>query len=280
MAKRISSELQAALNQLWQDYKIKGSRRAREALIQHYKYLVGKTRQRIIPTVPVKIQADDLDQEGQIALVKAVDQFDIRRKVKFESYAISTVRGAMLEYLRREDWVPRSVRTKEKALKAAREAIALRKGLENVTDQDVAEHLQISLDALHELYQEADVLTVVGIEDRVGDGEQDDQDQLQVLESVRSREPDPFSMAIVGSQKDVMAQCINWLPAPERTVVSLYYYEGLTLKDIARRIERSESRAHQLHAQAIDRLKGFVAKQDGLFVAERIEEPEAAPVAV
>jgi len=278
MAKRTSAELQAALTHLWHDYKVKGSQPAREALIRHYRYLVGKTRQRIIPTVPVKIQAEDLDSEGQIALVKAVDQFDIRRRVKFESYAISTVRGAMLEYLRREDWVPRSVRSKQKQLRAAQEAVALRKGPENVTDADVAAQLEISMEDLQALYQEADVLTVVGIEDRVGDGEQDDQDQLQLAESVRSHEPDPAWFAILGNRRDVMGQCIDWLPAPERTVVRLYYYEGLTLKEIARRIERSESRAHQLHAQAIDRLRGFVAKQNELFVTPEREETEELAV--
>src|ERR671919_387710 len=103
MSRRTSAELQATLARLWREFKVHDSMRAREALIEHYRYLITKTRQRIIPTVPVKIAPEDLDQEGYIALVKAVDHFDPRRKVKFESYAISMIRGAMLEYLRRED---------------------------------------------------------------------------------------------------------------------------------------------------------------------------------
>lgn len=273
MSRRTSAELQAALAHLWLEFKGRQSVHARNSIIEHYRYLITKTRQRIIPSVPVKILPEDLDQEGQIALVKAVDQFDPKRKVKFESYAISMIRGAMLEYLRREDWVPRSVRSKQKLIHKAEEDLARRKGPENVTDQDVAQYLEMPIDAFYQLYYEANVLQVVSLEDVVGDSEHDDLDPLVVLESVKSKEPDPHLMAIVDSQKTLMMQCISWLPAQERTVVILYYYEGLTLKQIAKRIQRSESRAHQLHSQAIQRLSGFIARQKGLFF------PESLPMA-
>src|SRR5438105_3069572 len=187
MSRRTSAELQAALTHLWREFKNRGSIKARTGLIEHYRYLITKTRQRIIPTVPVKIAAEDLDQEGYIALVKAVDHFDPRRKVKFESYAISTVRGAMLEYLRREDWVPRSVRSKQKLLHRAEEDLALRKGIENVTDSDMAAYLELPIDAFYQLYYEANVLQVVSLEDVVGDSEHEDLDPLVVLESMKKR---------------------------------------------------------------------------------------------
>ena len=95
MSRRTSAEMAAQLTRLWREFKERQSMQARTGLIEHYRYLITKTRQRIIPTVPVKIAAEDLDQQGYIALVKAVDHFDPRRKVKFESYAISMVRGAM-----------------------------------------------------------------------------------------------------------------------------------------------------------------------------------------
>jgi RNA polymerase sigma factor for flagellar operon FliA len=274
MSRRTSAELQTVLARLWREFKEHHSTRARTNLIEHYRYLISKTRQRIIPTVPVKIAPEDLDQEGYIALVKAVDQFDTKRKVKFESYAISMVRGAMLEYLRREDWVPRSVRTKQKTLNRAEEELALRKGIENVTDTDRAEFLEMPIDAFYQLYYEANVLQVVSLEDVVGDSEHEDLDPLVVLESVKSKEPDPHVMAIVESQKSLMIRCIGWLPPLERTVVFLYYYEGWTLKLIAKEIERSESRAHQLHSQAIHRLSGFIARQRGLFFPEALPIPD------
>src|SRR3569833_2790212 len=222
MSRRTSAELQAALAQLWREFKSLNNLRARDAIIEHYRYLITKTRQRIIPTVPVKILAEDLDQEGQIALVKAVDHFDPKRKVKFESYAISMIRGAMLEYLRREDWVPRSVRSKQKLLHKAEEDLALRKGQENVTDSDMAEYLEMPIDAFYQLYYEANVLQVVSLEDVVGDSEHEDLDPLVVLESVKSKEPDPHLMTIVETQRTLMMQCISWLPLQERTVIVLY----------------------------------------------------------
>ncbi len=270
MTRRTSAELQAALLQLWRAYKERGSASARAALIEHYRYLVCKTRQRIIPTVPVKIAPEDLEQEGYIALVKAVDQFDPRRKVKFESYAISMVRGAMLEYLRREDWVPRSVRSKQKLLNKAEEELTLRKGAGNVQATDLAEYLEMPIDTFYQLYCEASILQVVSLEDMVGDSEHEDLDPLVVLESVKSKDPDPNTMAIVENQRSTMIRCISWLPLLERTVVIRYYYDGWTLKQIAKHIERSESRAHQLHSQAIQRLSGFLARQSGLYFPEAL----------
>lgn len=268
MTRRTSAEAQAELALSWSEFKVRNSSRHRDSIIEHYRYLISKTRQRIIPTVPVKIAPEDLDQEGFIALVKAVDHFDTARKVKFESYAISMVRGAMLEYLRREDWVPRSVRSKQKLLHRAEEELALRKGVENVKDTDIAEYLNMPIDAFYQLYYEANVLQVVSLEDVVGDSEHEDLDPLVVLESVKSKEPDPDTLAIIESQKSLMMRCIQWLPMQERTVIILYYYRGMTLKQIAKYIDRSESRAHQLHSQAIQRLAGFVARQKGLFCNE------------
>lgn len=276
MSRRTSAEILAVLAQLWHEFKNNGSGRSRDKIIEHYRYLITKTRQRIIPTVPVKILAEDLDQEGLIALVKAVDHFDPKRKVKFESYAISMIRGAMLEYLRREDWVPRSVRSKQKLLNKAEEDLALRKGAENVKDTDIAEYLEMPIDAFYQLYYEANVLQVVSLEDVVGDSEHEDLDPLLVLESVKSKAPDPHLMTIVENQRSLMMQCIGWLPIQERTVIVLYYYEGLTLKQIAKHIGRSESRAHQLHSQAIQRLSGFIARQRGLFFPESMPVGEEA----
>lgn len=278
MSRRTSAELQATLAHLWREFKEHQSATARDRIIEHFRYLITKTRQRIIPTVPVKIAAEDLDQEGLIALIKAVDHFDPKRKVKFESYAISMVRGAMLEYLRREDWVPRSVRTKQKLVNRAEEELGRMKGVENVTDADRAQYLEMPIDAFYQLYYEANVLQVVSLEDVVGDSERDDLDPLVVLESVKSKAPAPDTLAVIESQKSLLMKCIGWLPLQERTVVILYYYEGWTLKQIASHIERSESRAHQLHSQAIGRLSGFMARQRGLFFPESLPVRETAAV--
>src|SRR5713226_9138541 len=258
------SRTQDDLAAAWIQFKEHGSTAAREFVIEHYRYLISKTRQRIIPTVPTKIAPEDLEQEGQIALVKAVDQFEPSRGVKFESYAISMVRGAMLEYLRKEDWVPRSVRTKQKLLARAEEALALEKG-EEITDEDRAEFLELDIDQFYALYFEATVMQIVSLEDVVGGTEHEDLDPLVVLESVRSPDPDPHTTTIVNEQRRILHQCVQWLPKPAQSVIKMYYYQNMTLKQIAKEINRSESRAHQLHAQAIMRLSGFLTRTQGLF---------------
>ncbi len=274
MSRRISAEHQAALHHLWREYRRRRSTSHRDELMSEYRHLISKTRQRIIPTVPCRIAPEDLDQEGNIALLRAVEQFDPSRKVKFESYAISMIRGAMLEYLRREDWVPRSVRTKQKLIARAEEELTLRVGPENVSASALADMLKMNIDAFFQLYYEANVLQVVSLEDMVGDSDREDLDPLVVHESVRSKDPALDMLAIIDSQKSLMLRCIQWLPLPERTVVLLYYYEGWTLKQIAQHLKRSESRAHQLHSQAIDRLAGFISRQRGLFSGQQPEDAE------
>src|SRR5437764_7935557 len=160
--RKSASQIHEDLAAAWVQFKERDSGKARDFIIEHYRYLISKTRQRIIPTVPTKIAPEDLEQEGLIALVKAVDQFDPSRNVKFESYAISMVRGAMLEYLRKEDWVPRSVRTKQKLLARAEEALALTKG-EEITDEDRAEFLELDIDQFYALYFEATVMQIVSL---------------------------------------------------------------------------------------------------------------------
>jgi RNA polymerase sigma factor FliA len=267
--RKSASQIQDDLAVAWVQFKERGSAAARDFIIEHYRYLISKTRQWIIPTVPTKIAAEDLEQEGLIALVKAVDQFEPSRGVKFESYAISMVRGAMLEYLRKEDWVPRSVRSKQKLLARAEEALTAEKGEGAVTDEDRAAYLELDIDQFYALYFEATVMQIVSLEDVVGDTEHEDLDPLVVLESVRSADPDPHTTAIVNEQRRILHQCVQWLPKPEQSVIKMYYYQNKTLKQIAKEINRSESRAHQLHAQAIMRLSGFLNSKQGLFADSR-----------
>src|SRR3954451_3099508 len=275
-ARKTSAEMQQILADAWRQFKVHKSKSHRDFIIEHYRYLISKTRQRIIPTVPTKIAPEDLEQEGLIALVKAVDQFEPSRGVKFESYAISMVRGAMLEYLRKEDWVPRSVRTKQKMLLRAEEALTAEKGEGEVTDEDRAAYLELDIDQFYALYFEATVMQIVSLEDVVGDTEHEDLDPLVVLESVRSPDPDPHTTTIVNEQRRILHQCVQWLPKPEQSVIRMYYYQGMTLKQIAKEIGRSESRAHQLHSQAIMRLSGFLHRQKGLFFeGEEVPSTEA-----
>ena len=272
MPRRTSRQERADLSRLWAEFTRKRSDRGRAALVEHYGYLVVKSRERVIPRVPVKIAGEDLDQEGFVALVNAVDEYDPRRGVKFESWAIAKIRGALLEHLRHEDWATRGVRTKQKRLRLAEQQLAQRRGPQNVNDAALARELNLSLDDYYRLYDAANVMQVVSMDDALGDTE-GDSDALVVEESVRSREPDPHLAAILKSQRQAMKQAVACLPHLERAVVVLYYYEGWTLRRIANHINRSESRAHQLHSQAVGRLSRNLSLQRGLFSPESDSAP-------
>ena len=260
MTRRTSADT-LVLSSWWHRFKAKGCQASRDSLIQHYRYLVIKTRQRIIPAVPHRISQSDLETEGLIALVRAVDSYDPERKVKFESFAISTIRGAMLEYLRREDWVPRSIRSKQKLLKKAEEEIQFTRGVGRVTEADLADHLGMDPDALRQLCRECHSLQLVRLEEVQGESDHEDAEPLVLRDSIRSQDPQPDQLAAQSDERRIVRRCVDWLPQAERTVVDLYYFGGMTLKDIARRLSKSESRAHQLHTQALGRLKGYVTRE-------------------
>jgi RNA polymerase sigma factor FliA len=267
-----AEELSAERERQWRRLKHGRDLGAREWLVEHYSYLILKTRQRLLPSCPPRVAPEDLDQEGLIALVRAVDQFDPDRRIKFESYAITLIRGGMLEYLRREDWAPRSLRGKQRVMLRAEEALA-RNQDGPITDADRARQLELTIDQFYALYFEASILQLVSLEDLVGETERGDGDALSVLESVRSSDPDPYLRAIVEEQKRELETCVDRLPPLEREVVRLYYYHGLTLKEVAQRIQRSESRSHQLHAQGVARLGRLLWPQAALFTPQMDPTP-------
>ena len=199
--RKSASQIHDDLTAAWVQFKERGSAAARDFIIEHYRYLISKTRQRIIPSVPTKIAPEDLEQEGLIALVKAVDQFEPSRGVKFESYAISMVRGAMLEYLRKEDWVPRSVRTKQKMLARAEEALTHREGRGRSPMRTARTTWSWTSTSSTRSTSRRPVMQIVSLEDVVGDTEHEDLDPLVVLESVRSADPDPHTTTIVNEQR-------------------------------------------------------------------------------
>lgn len=246
---------------LWRRFKERGCQRSRAALIDAYSYLVPRSRGRVAPALPPKLAPGDLDGEGYLALVRAVDHFDPGRKVKFESYAISAIRGAMLEYLRREDWAPRSVRQKQRTLSGAAAAAREHHPARGITDADMARELDLPLDAFYELSRKTREWAVFSLTHTVhsnqtqGFGTERD---LEIEDTVADpAAPSPEALALETEQADKLRELLSWLPETERTVLVLYYREDRTFKQIASVIGRSESRVHQLHVQALRRLRGY-----------------------
>jgi RNA polymerase sigma factor (sigma-70 family) len=248
-----------------------------EQLYASHERLAVKTRNHVVPAVPTRIDPEDLDQEARIALWLAAQRFDPERGTKFASYGIGQMRGAMLESLRKEDWVPRSVRTKQKVLLRAANALTVRLGREP-TEAELAEFLALSIDELKTLQKEALTLRQVAFEDVVGDPEHDDLDPLMVADSVSDPTPLPDEAAIWRVEKEDLHRTLSWLPSPEREVLSLYYLEGWTLKQIATHRGRSESRAHQLHAQGMRRLRGFLGVPEPPPREQRPKTPQPPAV--
>jgi RNA polymerase sigma factor FliA len=253
-----ASPVSLAAAGLWREYLDGRSGAAREALIGHYRYLVPKTRGRILPTVPFRVSPADLDAEGQLALIRAIDQFEPGRRVRFETYAISLIRGAMLEHLRQEDWVPRTVRGKQRRLARVEQELACSRGTQPIADVDRAAALELSLDDYYGLCREAGIRTVLSLEDLLHEGEQDPFDPLQIQDGIRSEEPGPEERCLKQMEAGRLWEAVGWLPEREGRIVCLYYREGLTFKQIAGNLALSESRVHQLHAAAIRRLRGYL----------------------
>ena len=246
----------------WRRYKIMENCAARDRLIQHYAYLVKITAGRIVSNLPPSMERDDLVSAGVVGLIKAVDNFDTTRQVKFETYAIALIRGAMLEMLREDDWVPRSVRDNLKMLE--RTYIQLETALGRpALEHEVAEAMSMEPERFNRLLVEASRTSLMSLEEALVGSE--GSEKLHLSDVLHDGSATPTLEAEIGERKRMLAKSIDRLPERERHVVSLYYYEGLTFKEIGRILTISESRVYQLHTQAVVRLQGYLTRDVELF---------------
>lgn len=250
------------LEETWERYKKWGDQKARDFLITRFAYLVKITAGRVVTSLPPNVDRDDLISAGVIGLIKAIDQFDRERKVKFETYAIALIRGAILEMLREEDWVPRSVRERVKLL----ERTYLR--MEGVlgrpaTEEEVAAELEVDLDVLHHMLAEAGRAALLSLDDIVMTSEGNE--KIHLSDVVQDAKANTVAEVEVKSVKSTLGDSIGRLPEREQLVISLYYYEGLTFKEIGKILSVSESRVYQLHTQAVIRMRGYLQRDFALF---------------
>jgi RNA polymerase sigma factor for flagellar operon FliA len=250
------------LSSVWRKFKDGGDIKARDALISHYAYLVKITAGRVVTSLPPNVERDDLVSAGIIGLIKAIDQFDTKREVKFETYAIALIRGAILEMLREEDWVPRSVRERVKALERTYIELEGRLG-RPATEEEVAEAMGLEIEAFHSLLADTGRASLLSLDDIVLSTEGNE--KIHLADVVHDESADTSIGAESSAVKQSLAEGIDRLPDRERLVIALYYYEGLTFKEIGRILEVSESRVYQLHTQAVLRLRGYLQRDLALF---------------
>lgn len=242
----------AALVKKYKDETRKSATTDKDKLVLEYAPLIKFIAQKIAVRLPSNIELDDLISSGVIGLMDAIDKYDPTRDNKFKTYAEFRIRGAILDELRAQDWVPRSIRDKAKLLD--RTMVALEAELGRVpTDEEVANTLKLSTDEFHELLNQVRPVSLLSIDESQTFSNVDKKSILNILEGCKLS--NPFNQLNVKSVKDIVTQAIEELPERQRLVLSLYYYEDLNLKEIGKVLRVTESRVSQLHAQAVSRLR-------------------------
>lgn len=224
----------------------------RDEIILEYTPLIKFIAQKIAARLPANIELDDLISSGVIGLMDAYEKYDPTRDNKFKTYAEFRVRGAILDELRSQDWVPRSVREKAKTLERAYVKIEHEKG-RPATEDEVCAELNLSQEQFHELLNQVRSVSLLSYDDITTLSKNDKRSLLGLGSS--SKTATPFSEVSAAHLKRIVAEAIKELPEKQRLVLSLYYYEDLNLKEIGRVLEVTESRVSQLHTQAVLKLK-------------------------
>lgn len=253
------------MSMIWVQYKEKSDIEARDDLIIHYAHLVKYVANRLAINLSSVVEVDELISYGIEGLIDAIEKYDHKRNIKFETYAITRIRGSMIDGLRSMDWVPVSVRQKSKELE--RTYIKLEGELGRAaTDMEVAQELGISLNELATLLREVAANTIISLDDFIPGDDGDDKKKriVDLLEDYNAN--DALELLELSEVKELLAKSISRLPEKEKKVVYLYYYEGLTLKEIGMVLSLSESRISQLHTKAILRLRGSLSKKKNLVV--------------
>ncbi len=231
-------------------------RNQKEELIKEYAPLIKFVAQKIAVRLPPNIELDDLISAGSIGLMDAIDKWDPTRDNKFKTYAEFRIRGSILDELRSQDWIPRSVRDKAKALD--RTIAQLENELSRYpTEDEISARLNMPIEEFHDLVNQVRPVSLLSIDDQPTFSDSDKKSISNLLEGAKSG--NPFNQLNVKVVKDVVAKAIEELPERQRLVLSLYYFEDLNLKEIGQVLRVTESRVSQLHAQAVMRLRAKLA---------------------
>jgi RNA polymerase sigma factor for flagellar operon FliA len=254
------AEIEAAIAVLWRDYKATKEERLRERLILHYSPLVKYVAGRVGVGLPPNIEQADLVSYGIFGLIDAIEKFDLERAIKFETYAISRIKGAIIDELRSIDWIPRSVRYKAREVEKAYAALEARLH-RSPTEAEVAAELGIKLEDLHTIFSQVSFVNVVALDELLTAGGEKG-DKLSLVDTLEdTKAEDPVAAFETEETKYLLAKAINTLPEREKIVVTLYYYEGLTLAEIGQVLGVTESRICQMHTKAVLQLRGKLADQ-------------------
>lgn len=251
---------EAGRKRLWQDYHRLKSQDLREKIILEYAPLVKLVAGRLSMYLGYNVEYDDLVGYGVFGLIDAIDKFDTCKDVKFETYASLRIRGAILDQIRKMDWIPRTIRQRQKKIDAVMKEIETTKG-RSATDEEIAEGLGISGEEYTDWQSQMKITGVVSLNEYIEQGGP----ELQGEKSASSQFEIPEEVAEKEELKEKLRESLDILTEKERKVVLLYYYEDLTLKEISYILEVSESRVSQLHTKALSKMKSKLGEYMGIL---------------
>lgn len=249
------------LEALWTRYKQQGALEAREQLILHYAPLVKYVASRVATGLPASVEQADLVSYGMFGLIDAMQKFDVERSIKFQTYAITRIRGAIIDELRSMDWVPRSIRAKSRELEKANAELESR--LQRApSDREVAQHLGMTVEELHDVITQISFVTMMALDELVGVSPRGGERISLVDTLVDLSAVDPTVAAEVGETRALLQSAIRRLSEREQLVIRLYYFEGMTLGEIGEVLGVTESRVCQIHTKAIGSLRGRLKERE------------------
>ena len=249
------------LRDLWRRYKANGDERARERLVVAYSPLVKYVAGRMASGLPAHVEEADLISYGLVGLISAIKRFELAREIKFETYALPRIKGAIIDELRSLDWVPRSVRARAREIERAN--VKLEGRFQRApTDEEMASELEMTMDEFQEALLQISNSTIAAL-DELWSISDTSGDQVSLLDTLHDPDaPDPAQLMDASELKDRIADAIARLPEREKLVIALYYYENLTLREIGEVLGVTESRISQLHTKAVLRLRSRLQSEE------------------
>jgi RNA polymerase sigma factor FliA len=245
---------------LWESFKRDADADAREKLILHYAPLVKYVASRVATGLPASVDQHDLVSYGMFGLIDALEKFEPGRGNKFETYAIPRIKGAIIDELRAMDWVPRSIRFKARELEKAQADLEA-KLKRRPSEDELAERLGMSRRELHAMVSQISFVSVLALDEIVSAGS-DRGDQVTLMDTIADKGLDPTWGLESQEMRGLLAAAINSLSEREKIVVTLYYFEGLTLAEIGEILGVTESRVCQIHTKAVGGLRGQLSEVD------------------
>jgi RNA polymerase sigma factor for flagellar operon FliA len=252
----LTQDEQQRLDQLWTAYKKNNDQDARNQLLDAYTPLVKYVAGRMAMNLPSSVETGDLESFGFFGLLDALDKFDETRQIKFETYAATRIRGAILDGLRSMDWVPRSVRSKIRMLEKQVYELTNELG-RSPSDSEVAAALDLTPERYYELLTEVKGVNLFSLDETIATDKEGD--SLKIVDLVIDSDGLPEHKIVETESVEELTAAVESLSEREQLVLALYYHEGLTLKEIGHVLEVSESRVSQIHTKAVMTLRRKLA---------------------